>query len=37
VLFQYAVTADGKGFLVSSLKPEAPLTLVSNWPRTLRD
>jgi eukaryotic-like serine/threonine-protein kinase len=36
VLFQYDVTADGERFLVNSLKPEAPLTLVSNWPRALR-
>jgi len=35
VLFQYDVTADGKRFLINSLKPEAPLTLVTNWPRAL--
>jgi Tol biopolymer transport system component len=35
VLFQYDVTADGNRFLINSLKPQAPLTLVTNWPRTL--
>jgi hypothetical protein len=35
VLFQYAVTADGNRFLINSLKPQAPLTLVTNWPRAL--
>jgi hypothetical protein len=35
VLFQYDVTADGSRFLVNSLKPEAPLTLVTNWSRAL--
>jgi Tol biopolymer transport system component len=35
VLFQYDVTADGNRFLINSLKPEAPLTLVTNWPRAL--
>jgi Tol biopolymer transport system component len=35
VLFQYDVTADGNRFLVNSLKPQAPLTLVTNWPSTL--
>jgi dipeptidyl aminopeptidase/acylaminoacyl peptidase len=35
VLFQYDVTADGTRFLINSLKPEAPLTLVTNWPRVL--
>jgi hypothetical protein len=35
VLFQYDVTADGNRFLINSLKPEAPLTLVTNWPRVL--
>ena len=36
VLFQYDVTGDASRFLINSLKPEAPLTLVSNWPRALR-
>jgi eukaryotic-like serine/threonine-protein kinase len=35
VLFQYDVTADGNRFLINSLKPNAPLTLVTNWPRAL--
>jgi len=35
VLFQYDVTADGARFLINSLKPQAPLTLVTNWPRAL--
>jgi dipeptidyl aminopeptidase/acylaminoacyl peptidase len=35
VLFQYDVTADGNRFLINTLKPEAPLTLVTNWPSTL--
>jgi eukaryotic-like serine/threonine-protein kinase len=35
VLFQYDVTPDGNRFLINSLKPEAPLTLVTNWPRAL--
>ena len=35
VLFQYDVTADGNRFVINSLKPEAPLTLVTNWPRAL--
>jgi serine/threonine protein kinase len=35
VLFQYAVTADGNRFLINSLKPEAPLTLVTNWASAL--
>ena len=35
VLFQYDVTADGNRFLINSLKPQAPLTLVTNWPRAL--
>jgi Tol biopolymer transport system component/predicted Ser/Thr protein kinase len=32
---QYAVTRDGR-FLVNSLRSEAPLTLVMNWPELLR-
>jgi len=35
VLFQYDATADGNRFLINSLKPDAPLTLVTNWPRAL--
>jgi len=35
VLFQYDVTADGNRFLINSLEPGAPLTLVTNWPRVL--
>jgi eukaryotic-like serine/threonine-protein kinase len=35
VLFQYDVTADGNSFLINSLKPQAPLTLVTNWARAL--
>ena len=34
--FQYDVTRDGTRFVVNSLKPEAPLTIVSNWPVLLR-
>jgi hypothetical protein len=33
---QYDVTKDASRFVVNSLKPEAPLTLVSNWPELLR-
>jgi Tol biopolymer transport system component len=36
VLYQYDVTRDGSRFLVNSLRPEAPLTLVSNWTSALR-
>jgi hypothetical protein len=35
VLFQYDVTADGNRFLINSLKPGAPLTLVTNWAHVL--
>jgi hypothetical protein len=35
VLFQYDASADGTRFLINSLKPGAPLTLVTNWPRAL--
>ena len=31
VLFQYDVTPDGR-FLVNTLKPDSPLTLINNWP-----
>jgi eukaryotic-like serine/threonine-protein kinase len=36
VLFQYDVNNDGSRFLVNSLKPEAPLTLITDWTRALR-
>jgi DNA-binding winged helix-turn-helix (wHTH) protein len=35
VLFQFDVTGDGSRFLVNSLRPGVPLTLVTNWPRAL--
>ena len=31
VLFQYDVTPDGR-FLINSLTPDSPLTLITNWP-----
>ncbi len=31
VLFQYDVTPDGR-FLINSLNPDSPLTLITNWP-----
>ena len=31
VLFQYDVAPDGR-FLVNTLKPDSPLTLINNWP-----
>ena len=31
VLFQYDVTLDGR-FLINSLNPDSPLTLITNWP-----
>src|SRR5439155_24904118 len=34
-LFQYDVTQDASRFIVNSLRPEAPLTLLSNWPELL--
>jgi serine/threonine protein kinase len=34
--FQYDVTGDGSRFLINSLKPEAPLTLISGWTAALR-
>jgi Tol biopolymer transport system component len=34
--FQYDVTPDSQRFLVNSLKPEAPLTIVSGWPALLQ-
>jgi hypothetical protein len=33
---QYDVTRDGSRFIVNSLRPEAPLTLVSGWTAVLR-
>ncbi len=33
---QYDVTRDGSRFIVNSLKPEAPLTLITGWPAALR-
>jgi hypothetical protein len=36
VLYQYDVTRDGSRFLVNSLRPEVPLTLVSDWTGALR-
>jgi hypothetical protein len=35
-LFQYDVTEDASRFIVNSLRAEAPLTLISNWPERLR-
>jgi len=34
VLFQYDVAPDGR-FLVNTLKPDSPLTLINNWPTTI--
>ena len=34
VLFQYDVAPDGR-FLINSLSPDSPLTLISNWPAML--
>ena len=34
VLFQYDVAPDGR-FLINSLNPDSPLTLISNWPAML--
>jgi hypothetical protein len=34
VLFQYDVAPDGR-FLINSLNPESPLTLIANWPAML--
>jgi len=31
VLFQYDVAPDGR-FLINTLNPESPLTLITNWP-----
>jgi len=31
VLFQYDVAPDGR-FLINSLNPDSPLTLIANWP-----
>ena len=36
VLFQYDVTADGSRFVVNSLRPEAPLTLIADWTAELQ-
>ncbi len=33
---QYDVTGDASRFLINSLKPEAPLTMISGWPAALR-
>lgn len=33
----YAVTTDGSRFLVSRSLPDAPITVVLNWPAMLRD
>jgi len=33
---RYDVTRDATRFVVNSLKPEAPLTIVSNWPALLQ-
>jgi hypothetical protein len=34
VLFQYDVAPDGR-FLINSLNPDSPLTLIANWPAML--
>jgi len=33
---QYDVNQDASRFIVNSLRPEAPLTLISGWPSLLR-
>jgi Tol biopolymer transport system component len=34
-VFQYDIVPDESRFLINSLKPEAPLTLLNNWPAAL--
>jgi hypothetical protein len=36
VLFQYDVAPDDSRFLINSLRAEARLTLLTNWPSVLR-
>jgi hypothetical protein len=36
VLFQYDVAPDDSRFLINSLRPEAPLTLLGNWQSVLQ-
>jgi Tol biopolymer transport system component len=35
-LFNYDVTADGTRIVVNSLRPQAPLTMISSWPSLVR-